>query len=394
MKIFLLSVGALVLTLATGCTSILKTANSDADLRNEEAEKVLKISDISGVWYPGYYVKLPGPPPQPLTDATPLKAEAMSPRPAPGGGPAVTESAAAVGAAESNVNNRNTNKPLVGKKNRHRQSKVSSSDAVTVVAPVSTPPTRQPTLEDSEGFSGRRPIVDPFRVGEKVTLDASYFAVSAGDISFSVQPFVAVDGRKSYHFSGEAQSTSVFAMFYAVADAFETFVDFETMVPYSYAVHVKETKQLRESRCIFDWQKLEATFWDKRITKERGIKNEKDVWSILPYSQNVFTALYYLRTFKLTVGKKISYRVAHEKENLVLTAEVLRKEHISTPAGEFDTVVTKPSIELNGVFKPVGDIFIWLTDDDRKLLVRVESKLKIGKVVAVAKKIEYGEGPK
>ncbi len=387
--LFLLSSGFLLATPA--CSSILKSDNADSDLRNDEAEKAVKFSDLSNLWHPGLYVKLPGIPPQPITDSSPSKRDMTAPSLAPGGG-VIPDS---VSSTESNVSSRNTDKPLVGKKNHRRGAKSAAADsAVTVVAPSATPAVRQPTMEDTEGFSGRRPNKDPFRVGEKVTLDASYFAVSAGDISFAVQPFVGVNGRKSYHFSGEAQSTSVFAMFYAVEDSFESFVDYETLVPYSYAVHVKESKQLRESRCVFDWSKMVATFWDTRITKERGKKNEKDEWSILPYSQNVFTALYYLRTFQLTVGKKISYRVAHEKENLIITIEVVRKEHISTPAGEFDTIVTKPSIELNGVFKPVGDIFIWLTDDDRKMLVRVESKLKIGKVVAVAKKVEYGEEPK
>ena len=92
--------------------------------------------------------------------------------------------------------------------------------------------------------------------------------------------------------------------------------------------------------------------------------------------------------FTLTPGKKLSFIVAHESENLTVTAEVLRKEHLSIEAGEFDTVVVKPKIELNGVFKPVGDILIWLTDDDRKLIVRIESKIKIGTIVGVAKKIE------
>ena len=76
---------------------------------------------------------------------------------------------------------------------------------------------------------------------------------------------------------------------------------------------------------------------------------------------------------------------------MILNAEVIRREKISTPAGDFNTVVIKPTISLDGKFSPVGDIFVWLTDDDRKFLVRIESKLKIGKVVGVAKAIEYGK---
>jgi hypothetical protein len=163
------------------------------------------------------------------------------------------------------------------------------------------------------------------------------------------------------------------------------------MTPSTYELHVKETKQLRETRAVFDWNKGLATWWDKKINSEQKVEENKKEWEIPQFSQNVFSIFYYLRTFRLKPGKFLSFRVAHENENLTVTAEVLRKEHIDTPAGEFDTVVVKPKIELNGVFKPVGDIFIWLTDDDRKLIVRIESKIKIGTIVGVAKKVETGQ---
>jgi hypothetical protein len=53
-------------------------------------------------------------------------------------------------------------------------------------------------------------------------------------------------------------------------------------------------------------------------------------------------------------------------------------------------VVVKPEFEVDGVFKPVGDIFFWLTDDDRKLIVRIESEIKIGTLVMEATQVERG----
>ena len=55
---------------------------------------------------------------------------------------------------------------------------------------------REPGLEDSEGFDGRRPIEDPFRPGESVTLSVKYFNMRAGDATFKVEPFVEVNGKK------------------------------------------------------------------------------------------------------------------------------------------------------------------------------------------------------
>jgi hypothetical protein len=339
--------------MAGGCASkILKAENSDKLLKNEEYEQAVSIKDIpveeAKTEESGTYVRLPGPEPVPGAFPTPP--------------------------------------PSVAKSSKKKTKEEKKAAAEAAAAPAG----RQPPLEDSTGFNGRRPIVDPFHVGEKVTLDMSYFNVSAGEMTLEMRGFSSVNGHPSYRFVGTAKSTSVFAMFYAVDDWFETYVDFDTLIPYSYSLHVKETKQLRETRTLFDWSRKVAKYWDNKIDEEQKVEKKEYEWEIPAYAQNVFSAVFYLRTFKLEPGKKYKYRVSHEKENFVVTAEVLRREHISTPAGEFDTLVLIPHIELNGIFRPVGDIYFWMTDDDRKLLVRLESKIKIGKVLAVAKKIELG----
>jgi hypothetical protein len=81
------------------------------------------------------------------------------------------------------------------------------------------------------------------------------------------------------------------------------------------------------------------------------------------------------------VGKEFAVRVAHEGSNIIMRATVIREQKLSTVLGTVDTWVIKPQFEINGAFKPVGDIFMWLTKDDRKFLVRLESKIKIGKIV-------------
>lgn len=255
-----------------------------------------------------------------------------------------------------------------------------------------------PAIEDPEEFDpmsegGRRPLKDPFRVNEKVTMEVSYFAITAGQLTIEVLPFVEVNGRKSYKVKGTAKSYGMFSSIYVLDDWFDSFLDYERLVPYTYSLHVKESKQLREVRNLFDWNKKMAFFWEKKVNSEGNLEERKKEWAIPEYSQNVFTAAWYMRVFKLTPGKKLAFKIAHEGEVLTYRFEVLRKEKLDTDAGEFDTVVVKPSIEIEGVFKPMGDIFFWFTDDDRKLLVKFESKLKIGSLKAVATKIERGDEP-
>lgn len=248
---------------------------------------------------------------------------------------------------------------------------------------------RQPTLEDSEGFDGRRPMVDPFRPGEKVTLKLSYFNVVAGELTIMVMPFKEVNNRKAYHFKVSVKSNSFFSKMYAVDDTAETYVDYETMLPYNMAIDVKESKQLKTVRSYFDWAKKKAFYWEKKIKKDNNnaVEEKKYDWDIQEYAQNMFSAAFYLRAFTLTPGKVISFRVADNKKNMVVKGHVLRRETIKTEVGELKTIVLRPEVQIGGVFKPMGDVHFWLTDDERKMIVKIESAIKIGTIMGSLKEI-------
>jgi hypothetical protein len=249
---------------------------------------------------------------------------------------------------------------------------------------------RQPDIEVAEGFEGRRPVVDPFKVGQKVVLNLSYYNVVAGQLTIETLPFVEVNGRKAYHFRVAAKSSDLFSKFYAVDDYAETFVDYETMLPFNYEIHVRESKQLREIRSFIDWKDLKCKYWEQKITQEWGTENKELEWAVLPYSQNVFSAVYYLRTFALKPNMEVQMRVADEGRNMIVKGAVVRKEKLKTDIGEFDTIVMRPEIQMQGVFQPVGEILFWITDDEHKQIVRLESKIKIGKILGTLKAIEKG----
>lgn len=247
-----------------------------------------------------------------------------------------------------------------------------------------------PEFEDKEGFVGRRPVNDPFRIGEKVVLAVKYFGVVAGDLSLEVGKMVEVNGRKSYTFITDVKSNSSFAIFYEVNDNIKTFVDYENLVPMGYSLRIRETNDTKEGRGVFDWNAMKAFNW-KKYVDEGKVKEEKDEHLLQEFSQNVYSAIFYLRNFTLAVGKEIVFRVNDGGKTLLFKGQVLRKETIETALGPKETFVVKPQFELDGIFKPVGDIYIWVTNDDRKYLVRMESKIKIGKLVGELKAIEPGE---
>lgn len=272
-----------------------------------------------------------------------------------------------------------------------KKSTAPKSPKVTVPPKVAQP--REPKLESDKGFIGRRPIKDPFWVGEKVVHSVRYLAMNAGFLTLEVKPFATVNGKKSYNFQTSIKTGDFFSSFYSVDDYVNTLLDYETLVPSVFTLHVKESAQLRESQAFFDNKKLKATFWEKKVTKKKGEEEKKIEWDILPYSQNVFSAVFYLRVFQWDVGVENSFRIADAGDNLVFKAKALRREEIETPVGKFKALVIKPEIELKGAFKPTGDNYIWISDDDRKLVLRIESKIKIGTLVSEIISLNLGQDP-
>ncbi|MEK6555658.1 MAG: DUF3108 domain-containing protein [Bdellovibrionota bacterium] len=276
------------------------------------------------------------------------------------------------------------------------QVKSSPKDVKAPVKPIEIKPvvktsTREPKIEDSVGFNGRRPIEDPYRAGEKVVLTAKYLNVEAGDITLEVLPFKKVNDRKAYHLRMNIQTNKTFNMFYAVNNTSETYLDYDTMVPQTFTYDAKESSRIREYKIFFDTKKQEATQWRREVHKKKGESKKKITWKIEPYSQNILSALFYLRAFQLEPGKKYSYRVADEGKNYVFTFHVLRREKLETSKGVLNTLVIRPDYQIDGTFKPSGQNTIWVTDDNRKFIVQIAAKVKIGTFMLKLKSIE---GPK
>lgn len=270
--------------------------------------------------------------------------------------------------------------------------KAKSPETKKAITVPQTPTKRQPEIEDSEGFEGtsRRPIQDPFRVGEKVVHEVSYFSAKAGILTMQVKPFAQVNGRKSYNLAVGLESSRVFSNFYSVQDSVTTFLDYENLVPHVLKINIKETGKLVQSQCYFNNDELKANFWEKKYTEKGGEEERKYSWDILPFSQNAFSGIFYMRFFKWREGKQISFRVAEDNQNIVFTGTAVGKEKLSTDAGDFNAIKVKASIISRGALAQTGDIFIWISDDDRKYILRIEAKIKIGTLVSEVTDIEPG----
>lgn len=239
---------------------------------------------------------------------------------------------------------------------------------------------------------GKAPVFNPFGIGEVITLNVSYLNIEAGNIFMSVKPMVKVQGEEAMHFEARLKTASVFNWFYKVDNLTECYVDPVNLDPFNLEVHAKESKKLSESRSFFDRKTNKARFWEKKVRKGKKPKERNIEWDMFPHAQNVISAMFYIRTIDHQVGKVFEFPVADEGKNIMVKGTVLAKEPVATKLGSIEAYKMKMEFTVNGTFKPVGDVFIWVGADERKLLTKIEIEIKIGSFIA--KISDYQPGKK
>lgn len=217
---------------------------------------------------------------------------------------------------------------------------------------------------------------------ERLTFELSWFKVKAGTAVMDVSESSDSNGRKLYQISAVTKSNEFLDMFHKVRDRIDSFVYADNLASYNFKVHQEEGSYRNDKEIVFDYGKKAAIY-----TKNK----ETTIHDIPAFVSDALSALYYIRTKELVLGKTITIDVFDDKKLWQVEVQVLGRERVETHAGEFDTVLIKPILKFEGIFQRKGDVYIWLTDDSRKMPVKMRSKVVIGSVWADLVEYKYSK---
>lgn len=214
-----------------------------------------------------------------------------------------------------------------------------------------------------------------FPIPERLEFDVSYAGIPAGR---AVQE-VTMEGDE-VHIVSTARSADWLKIFFPVNDRIESILisgapPLHIGVPRFYSERINEGWTHFKKDAVFDRQKLEVH------TKD-FLKNSETTQKITPRTYDTLSSFFYFRTVQLKVGSSTFIEIFDCKKSWNTEVQVLRHEEIETPLGKFKTVVIKPILKFEGIFARTGDMYIWLTDDDRRIPVQMKSKVKIGSITA------------
>ena len=125
------------------------------------------------------------------------------------------------------------------------------------------------------------------------------------------------------------------------------------------------------------------------VVQRKGKRSEK-TFAIPADAHDLTSAFMWLRLQPLEVGHRYELPVVSGSKQFTLVAEVVGKERIGTPVGDFDTFKVKVRTALEGKFSTRRDSWMWLSDDPRHVLVRVSAEFAVGSIVATLKSYRAG----
>jgi hypothetical protein len=233
-----------------------------------------------------------------------------------------------------------------------------------------------------------QPRIEALRPGEILTYDVSWSKiVTAGIATMEIKEGTLPDGKQVLRFIATTRSAGMVDTFYRVNDRLESVFDPGTMQSLKFSLNASHGKKKRRRELVFDHEKQTVT---SRMNDDRP-----ETIVIPDQVQDSLSSLYYLRTRdNLIVGKAIFIEVHDSGKNWSVEVQILGREKVKTPAGEFATIKVKTFPKYEGVFMNKGEIFVWLTDDRRKIPVLMKSTISIGSIVSTLTKIEPGKEAK
>lgn len=212
------------------------------------------------------------------------------------------------------------------------------------------------------------PMSVPFAVGELAQYDVKFGGLKVGSASTLVQGTEDVRGISAWHTVFRLQGGT---FFFKVNDVFESWIDRNTFSSLRFYQTQQEGSNDREKRYEIFPDRGTYMEMDKKPPRDHaGVKDPLDDGSFL----------FFVRTLQLEVGHTYESERYFRPERNPIRVRVLRKETIEVPAGKFDCIVLQPVIKTAGIFSENGNAEVWLSDDDRHILVQLKSKLSFGSI--------------
>lgn len=212
-----------------------------------------------------------------------------------------------------------------------------------------------------------------FKAGEKVSYTVYYAVagifVNAGTATFT-NTLETMNGKSVYHIVGEGNTNSSYDFLYKVRDRYETYIDTTTLQALKFIRNVNEG----------GYKKYQNVTFNK--TANTAVTND-GVFKVPACVQDVVSSVFYARNIdfsKLRTNDRIAFSMFLDNEVHNMYIRYMGRETVKTKFGKFNTFKFKPLLLKGTIFEGGEKMTVWVTDDQNRIPVRIESPIVVGKV--------------
>jgi hypothetical protein len=218
----------------------------------------------------------------------------------------------------------------------------------------------------------------PFQHGEKLTFLIKWLFIPAGvavmEVSTSHDEHTPSDA--AYRFILTAKTYPAVDLIYKYRERVDSFVSADVQNSLLYK-KFQEGGTKRDVVVDFDWDKKQARY--------SNFGEAREPIQIEPGTLDPLSAFYFIRRQTLKEGLIIERPVTDGKKTVIGRAKVLKKERLKINGRTHDAFKIEPELRhVKGVFEKSKNakMHIWVTADERKLPLKIKSKVVVGSFVA------------
>ena len=216
----------------------------------------------------------------------------------------------------------------------------------------------------------------PFKIGESLQYHAEFNRVRVGEAELKVSAIEEINTIKSYHIIYVAKTKGLADRLFKIRDQIDIWIDKEGFFTHRLIKNINQGNYKNKVDVRFDYNKSIA----KTSTKEISIDFK---------ARDSFSLFYYLRTILLKENDIMSFSSFEGRRIVDYKLQIKGNEIIRTELGNITCTVIRPYQEGGNLFKNQGDMQIWISNDEKKLPVKIQIKMKFGSMTLLLKKVSY-----
>lgn len=225
---------------------------------------------------------------------------------------------------------------------------------------------------------------------EKLTFGIRYGIISAAEAELYTRHIIHTDTIytdpiQALKVTSNAKTYSFFDIFFKVRDSIISISEQGNGEAIYYEKNLREGNY-RQRRLHYYDRKNENCVYQKWNHKRK----EYSTYNI-PITKNTYDflgAFYHIRGLDLEVGDTLHMTMSGDSVTFDARVVVHKKERLKTIFGDIDCLKIEPQLAGETIFKNTGSIYIWLTDDEFKIPVKMQSEVKFGSFIADLKEAE------